>query len=85
MNVSKCEEWFKLKFHFFGSIHQFISDNHLITVGSQKNALNKNHLSHLVGDFRHRIGLKVHNILVPPWFVDFIITMNTKIKLLTIN
>ena len=83
MNASECKERLQHERKFRRSLEEFVLDEHLISVRNHHDSLGKQYSSDLVGHHRHRIGVKVHDILMSLRVIGISVAVDTEVELLS--
>ena len=60
--------------------HQLVLDEELVGVLRQDQALAEDDLADLVGDHRDRVGIEVHDVLVPARFIDVPVAVDAQVE-----
>ncbi len=82
MHAPKSKERLQDKRHFRRSLKQLIPDEHLVIVRNHHDGLGEEDASYLIGDYRNRIGVKVHNVLVSSRLIRVTVAVNAEVELL---
>ena len=82
MDPAEGQEGLELEADGSRRLHQLVLDEELVGVLRQDQALAEDDLADLVGDHRDRVGIEVHDVLVPARLVYIAVAMDTQVKTL---
>ena len=80
MDPAEGQEGLELEADGSRRLHQLVLDEKLVGVLRQDQALAEDDLADLVGDHRDRVGVEVHDVLVPARLVDVPIAVDAQVE-----
>ena len=81
VNASESKERLEHKGYLGRSLNEFVLDEHLIVVRNHHDSLGEYDSTNLISDNRHRIGIKVNDVLMSFRLIHITIAVNTEVEL----